>query len=457
MRRVTINNFRCYESKSIDFRRGINLLIGDNSVGKTSLLRACNLVMNAFFCGYSDENTKWKSAEDDDFREIKNDDVATDELPINIAFELDEKDCPVITLEDGSVKHLYDNGLLLGEIGYPTLYIEKRSKKNARNLVSGLLPLRNYASLLQKNSHSIIDGTAVQRNALPLFAYFTTEDIHTVRKFDKEKKSFKKYPQKPSFGYFENFDCKGLLDCWLKRLLVLKEAKKGELEIECVRKAVVSALGPDGCSIIEDMKVRDNDNEVYFIFCDGREVRSDLLSDGYRRLVSIVIDLAFRCALLNKVMYGDEAYKQTHGTVIIDEIDEHLHPELQVRILKALHNTFPKIQFIVSTHAPLVMSSVENTPENVVYKLEYKDGIYSHKVINTYGLDVNLLLKEKMKVSVRDTKASKLFEQIDWYLKEKDLAKAKTILTELEMITDPQQPELVRLRAIINRIELIGR
>ena len=457
MRRVTINNFRCYDSISIDFRRGINLLIGDNSVGKTSLLRACNLVMNAFFCGYSDENTKWKSAEDDDFREIKNDDVATDELPINIAFELDEIDCPVITLENGSVKHLSDNEPLLREFGYPTLYIEKRSKKNARNLVSGLLPLRNYASLLQKNSHSIIDGTAVQRNALPLFAYFTTEDIHTVRKFDKEKRSFKKYPQKPSFGYFENFDCKGLLDCWLKRLLVLKEAKKGEQEIECVRKAVVSALGPDGCSIIEDMKVRDNDNEVYFIFCDGREVRSDLLSDGYRRLVSIVIDLAFRCALLNKVMYGDEAYKQTHGTVIIDEIDEHLHPELQVRILKALHNTFPKIQFIVSTHAPLVMSSVENTPDNVVYKLEYNDGVYSHKELNTYGLDVNLLLKEQMKVAVRDTKASKLFEQIDLYLKEKDLAKAKAILTELEMITDPQQPELVRLRAIINRIELIGR
>jgi outer membrane PBP1 activator LpoA protein len=70
---------------------------------------------------------------------------------------------------------------------------------------------------------------------------------------------------------------------------------------------------------------------------------------------------------------------------------------------------------------------------------------------------VNLLLKEQMKVSVRDTKASKLFEQIDLYLKEKDLTKAKAILTELEKITDPQQPELVRLRAIINRIELIGR
>lgn len=217
MRRVTINNFRCYESKSIDFRRGINLLIGDNSVGKTSLLRACNLVMNAFFCGYSDENTKWKSAEDDDFREIKNDDVATDELPINIAFELDETDCPDITLEGGTVRPLYDHKPLAEELGSPKLNIEKKSKKNARNLITGLIPLRTYASLLQKNSHAIIEGTAIQRNALPLFAYFTTEDIHTVRKFDKEKRAFKKYPQKPSLDTLKTSTVR---DCWIAGLNV---------------------------------------------------------------------------------------------------------------------------------------------------------------------------------------------------------------------------------------------
>lgn len=456
MRKITINNFRCYEKKSMDFRRGINLLIGDNSVGKTSLLRACNLVMNAFFCGYSDEYTKWKSAEDDDFREIKNDDVVTDDQPVNIAFELDEIDCPDIILEDGSVVPLHRQMPLAEEFGYPDFNIEKKSKKNARNLITGLTPLRTYASLLQKNSHAIVDGMAIQRNALPLFAYFTTEDIHTVRKFDKEKTYFKKYPQKPSFGYFESFDCKGLLDCWLKRILVLKEAKKGEQEIECVRNAVVSALGPTGCKIIADMEVRTNDNDVFFIYCDGREVRSDLLSDGYRRLVSIVVDIAFRSALLNKVMYGDEAYKYTHGTVIIDEIDEHLHPELQVRILKALHETFPNIQFIVSTHAPLVMSSVENSPENVVYKLEYKDGIYSHKELNTYGLDANLILEEKVgvlsRVPIIDAKIKTILELIS----KRNLNEANLMISELETITDPTQPELVKLRAILNRIEAIG-
>lgn len=456
MRKITINNFRCYEKKSMDFRRGINLLIGDNSVGKTSLLRACNLVMNAFFCGYSDEYTKWKSAEDDDFREIKNDDVVTDDQPVNIAFELDEIDCPDIILEDGSVVPLHRQMPLAEEFGYPEFNIEKKSKKNARNLITGLTPLRTYASLLQKNSHAIVDGMAIQRNALPLFAYFTTEDIHTIRKFDKEKTYFKKYPQKPSFGYFESFDCKGLLDCWKKRLLVLKEAKKGEQEIECVRNAVVSALGPTGCKIIADMEVRTNDNDVFFIYCDGREVRSDLLSDGYRRLVSIVVDIAFRSALLNKVMYGNEAYKHTHGTVIIDEIDEHLHPELQVHILKALHETFPNIQFIVSTHAPLVMSSVENSSENVVYKLEYKDGIYSHKELNTYGLDANLILEEKVgvlsRVPIIDTKIKTILELIS----KRNLNEANLMISELETITDPTQPELVKLRAILNRIEAIG-
>lgn len=454
MRKITINNFRCYEKKSMDFRRGINLLIGDNSVGKTSLLRACNLVMNAFFCGYSDEYTKWKSAEDDDFREIKNDDIVTDDLPVNIAFELDEIDCPDIILEDGSVVPLHRQMPLAEEFGYPEFNIEKKSKKNARNLITGLTPLRTYASLLQKNSHAIVDGMAIQRNALPLFAYFTTEDIHTVRKFDKEKTYFKKYPLKASFGYFESFDCKGLLDCWKKRLLVLKEAKKGEQEIECVRNAVVSALGPTGCKIIADMEVRTNDNDVFFIYCDGREVRSDLLSDGYRRLVSIVVDIAFRSALLNKVMYGNEAYKHTHGTVIIDEIDEHLHPELQVRILKALHETFPNIQFIVSTHAPLVMSSVENSPENVVYKLEYKDGKYSHKELNTYGLDASTIIQIYMDQAPRDLIVDKEIKNIESLIDSEKYVEARIALEKmLERPGSDSNPELSNIEATLSFFE----
>lgn len=433
MRNIVIKNFRCYENKSIDFRSGINLLIGDNSVGKTSLLRACNLVMNSFFSGYSDENTTWRSADDNDFRN-----TGITEEPVELSFKLGSWDLPPI------------NGV---ELGTESIFkIEKKSKKNSRNLVRGLSALKDHAHQLQKRSHELVDGKIQQHIALPLYACFFTEDIHTIRKFDKTK--FRKYLQKPSFGYFESYDCKGLMECWIKRLLVLKEAKKSEDEINTVRNAIIDALGPNGCNIIDDMDIRYNDGQVYFHFIDGRESKYELLSDGYRRLVSIVVDIAFRCALLNKVMYGDEAYKQTRGTVIIDEIDEHLHPELQVRILKALHQTFPKIQFIVSTHAPLVMSSVENTPENVVYKLEYKDGIYSHKELNTYGLDASTIMQVYMDQPPRDLAVDDEIKNIESLIDAEKYSDARTALEKMqERPGSDANPELSKIEATLSFYE----
>lgn len=455
MRDITIRNFRCYSEKQMTFRRGINLLIGDNSVGKTSLLRACNLVINSFFSGFSDENTLWKSADDDDFMEVKSKDIQMVDLPISIIFHLDEDDCPPIELADGSTVCLEAKESIDEVSDRPDLLIEKKSRKNARNLVTGLKPLKIYASLLQENSHIIVGDEVLQKNSLPLFAYFTTEDIHTTRKFDKEKKNFKKYPQKPSFGYFESFDCKGLLDCWIKRLLVLKEADKGNEEIECVRAAVIDALGIEGCNIVANIEIMQNEGQIYFTYFDGRKVRSDLLSDGYRRLVSIVVDIAMRSALLNKVKFGSEAYKRTYGTVIIDEIDEHLHPELQVKVLKALHNTFPKLQFIVSTHSPLVISSVENNDDNAVYKLEFKDGVYTHRELNTYGLDANSILEEGMGTVVRPSQIGDKIKKVRTLLSDYKVAEAKEMVAGLEKETDAHQTDLVQLRAIINRLEML--
>ena len=211
------------------------------------------------------------------------------------------------------------------------------------------------------------------------------------------------------------------------------------------------------------MDIRHNEGKVYFKFVDGRESESALLSDGYRRLVNIVMDIAFRCALLNKSMFGDQCYKHTHGTVIIDEIDEHLHPALQVRVLKALQDTFPKIQFIISTHAPLVMSSVEPRKDedgndiNVVYRLEYADGVYSHKELKPYGLDANLILEEMSLVDSRVPEIADRIEKIKDLISEKLLDQASSQISLLEEETDPNQPVLVRLRAIINRLETLGK
>ena len=428
----------------MEFRKGINLLIGDNSSGKTSLIRACNFVANSLFCGYSDENTVWKSVDDDDFKlNIDANNTILPEQPVSISFHLATWDLSPIKADDALVSFDYDT----------QLHIEKKSKKNSRNLLTGLSTLKTYAATLYSNSHLKIGNDVVQQNVLPVYACFTTEDIHASRKIDRQK--FKEYAQKPSFGYFECYDCRGLFDYWLERLLVLQEAEIGEQEIECVRKAISKCLGVNGAGIIEDMVIRPVRGKVFFKYTDGRYVESSMLSDGYKRLVNIVVDIAIRCALLNKGMYGSEAYWQTHGTVIIDEIDEHLHPALQSKVLKSLHQTFPEIQFIVSTHAPLVMSSVEKSKDNVVYRLWYdeEEHDYKHVELNTYGLDSNLILEEEMFVDSRDSIVSEQLKDIKRLVSERKLAEAKTLLADLETKTSPSQPSLIKIHSLINRLE----
>lgn len=67
--------------------------------------------------------------------------------------------------------------------------------------------------------------------------------------------------------------------------------------------------------------------------------------------------MAFRLCQLNPMI---EDYKTIPGIVLIDEVDMHLHPRWQWRIVNALKDTFPNIQFILATHAPIIISSCKD-------------------------------------------------------------------------------------------------
>lgn len=89
------------------------------------------------------------------------------------------------------------------------------------------------------------------------------------------------------------------------------------------------------------------------------ELKVSQLSDGIRTMLGLVGDIAYRCYKLNSHL-GESAPQRTHGIVMIDEVDMHLHPSWQQTVLTDLMAAFPKLQFIVTTHSPQVLTTVES-------------------------------------------------------------------------------------------------
>lgn len=441
MKQIRLENFRCYADQTISFKPGVNLLIGDNASGKTSVLKACKYVMSAFFSGFSDENTRWINPGDDDFTVRIKDGVIAPEHPIKIHFSCDADQYASVLFEDDSY---YNPGYDQEEY-----MLQKNSRKNSRALVSGITQYRDYAKLLQETYVAEKEDCTFRLYALPLIACFSTEDIHTIRKIDAHK--FIHYAQKDSFGYYECLDGNGFFPYWLKRLLVLQEGQKNLQEIDIVRRAIVKALGPDGCNIIYDMQIRPIQKKVYYIFSDEREVEANLLSDGYKRLVNIVTDIAFRCALLNRSIYGMDSAERTKGTVLIDEVDLHLHPTLQATVLKGLRNAFPNLQFVATTHAPMVMTGVESNEENVVYKLSYSTSEgYRVEETETYGMDISTITDVVLNQTPRDVQIQQQLDELFELIEDNKKTKARALLAEMRAKRGFSLPELTEAETMLN-------
>ncbi len=120
------------------------------------------------------------------------------------------------------------------------------------------------------------------------------------------------------------------------------------------------------------------------------------LSDGVQSMLSLAGDLAARCAVLNP-HFGADAPANTPGVVLIDEVDLHLHPAWQQRVLVDLQRAFPLVQFIVTTHSPQVLTSVRR--ENI--RLLTTDGQAITPDDGTYGAESSRVLEDVFGVHSR--------------------------------------------------------
>ncbi|WP_024530883.1 AAA family ATPase [Serratia fonticola] len=182
----------------------------------------------------------------------------------------------------------------------------------------------------------------------------------------------------------------------------------------------------------------------------GSEIYLEELSSGFKSIISIMFSIV---EWIEKTNEGDAAKIDiAEGTVIIDELDSHLHPSWQTKIKKALEETFPKIQFIVTTHSPHVISSGK---KGEVLVLTNSDNVLSAKPIDTSLAfwKTEDIFQDVMEVdTLYDINFNEIIEKIENLIELKSYNEAKSVI---EMYESNAHPNDNTPRALMRRINVL--
>lgn len=146
-----------------------------------------------------------------------------------------------------------------------------------------------------------------------------------------------------------------------------------------------------------EVEARGKEDVLVVKYRDGRRVPFDMLPQGFKRILSIVFDIAHRGYLLQKDC-------DPYAIVFIDEVELHLHPSLAQEIVQRFRRSFTKSQFVISTHSPLVIADYRQDVSNVLYSITAteNDPMYN-KVMDMYGMDYISVLHGVMETPERDS------------------------------------------------------
>lgn len=477
LNKLHIKNFRCFRDYEIEFAPRVTVLFGKNGAGKSTLIHAIHKALS-------------------------------------FAFDPDSKNMYKINLRSGFPKlkveqYIETDGIRDEKTGMMFPYIDIEAEGNFQN-VSLIWNL--YASTSTFNlqpskyleAYKSLINRIVETNKMPFMAYYSDSFPH----ISKPIKTSSKQDKLKNLGYLDWNEESACSEIWLSRLKrtwtqwdradrsvkdaesalnnceillqqgivkqhayeedvklhneklrkSLNERSKYEDELSAIKACLINFSKGDNFYEITDVFLSVyEESDLCLETKQGDNPSFRLLPAGYKRLYFMVLDIAYRSYILNGTTDAE-------GIVIIDEIDLHLHPGLEQVVLGRFMNTFPNLQFIVSTHSPLVLTGLETKgKDNTIIQMTSELGtekLREYKAIaypNIYGLDYNLMLEENMGVQKREPLIQKLFDKAWQYVSEKEINKAKEVVDRLEELTPSDQSELIRLRSIINRLELLGR
>ena len=166
------------------------------------------------------------------------------------------------------------------------------------------------------------------------------------------------------------------------------------------------------------------------------------LSDGERGVLAMVLDLTRRLAQANPETEDPAA--EAEAVVLIDEIELHLHPEWQRRIVENLTKTFPKCQFIATTHSPQVIGEVPHD------RIHIMSGATVYSPTHSFGVDSSRVLEDIMDTDPRTKKVKDLLSEISRAIGDDRYDHARKLLADLAKHLGEDDPEVTRIRILLD-------
>lgn len=350
--RLELHNFRCFKKYEIAFSDRFTLLIGDNGSGKTAIL-------DGLVIGLGDYLFEIANIKANDKRRISLNDMRHVDL---ILEQPVLKNTPKTTFI--SINGVFNNESIhwVNGRGVRKYYCINKDTFDESDENPFKESSKKFINLIKK----LTEEKANPNFLYPVVAYYGTGRLWKQLKTIDKKTNV-------SASRFEGYkDClnpasdqKRFLS-WFK-LQELEASQKPERRnaLEAVRGAIVSMI-PDAQRVMWE-----GDKLMIETLTQGKlqTIPFHLLSDGYRNMIGLVADIAYRMATLNPQLEAD-VIKQTEGIVLIDEIDLHLHPKWQKQVVERLLDTFPKVQFVASSHSPFIIQSLYHREDCLLWDLE---------------------------------------------------------------------------------------
>jgi predicted ATP-binding protein involved in virulence len=413
---IELNNFRGFDSVSVSFDKSLTVFIGNNGSGKTTILEAI-----AGSLQYVKEQVQDRIQKVEQFRD-------TD---IRVASDV----------------HKFKTSLVFSEPSAKLNAIYQRRNRTSFNFIETKIDEDEKPDY---EIESTLKTWYEDNKSLEIMAYYPCQSISVE---NGQAVNFNVFNVENA--YDESLDGRfnfSMLNKWLIWQYSLRQERHSNIFFEQISEAIIGEQG-----ILNDVDKRHFDElsvtyqskpEGSLLFVKGgAALAADQLSSGEKLLFALVADIGRRLITANP--HSENPIAEGSGIVLIDEIDLHLHPSWQRKVIGKLQVIFPNVQFVVTTHSPVVLSNIYSKHIRII-----ADGkVYGAE--ETFGQSVNDILEDNMHTESSEfgDEIKKLFELID----ANDITEAKALKLKLESLIEGTRPELVKANAFIQRKELVGK